>query len=352
MHLRRIHSSTLDHLNSSAAHLPLCWTSPIPLTIRQALYRPQNLSNICNREGKATLAMSNTLDVHKQLLRSSVPHLSTETYKGQAGKIAVIGGSLEYTGAPYFAAISTMRAGAELAFVYTTPEAAPAIKSYSPDLIVYPGFSFLGDDCSALNKMHAIVLGPGLGRGQDAATIVEKVVQYACECCKPLVIDADALFFLAQSAVLRKIIQDADCLICLTPNAVEMQRLQTALNVSSVDQVVSFFQGGVVIVQKGPTDHVVRRGETAAVCVEGSLKRVGGQGDFLAGVCALFCSWVARKGGSEADLASAAVCACIVTRCAANKAFIRFGRGLIASDICAFLAEQVDALFEKKILTE
>lgn len=32
-----------------------------------------------------------------------------ESYKGQSGKVGVMGGCMEYTGAPYFAAMSAMR---------------------------------------------------------------------------------------------------------------------------------------------------------------------------------------------------------------------------------------------------
>ncbi|KAK6038786.1 hypothetical protein COOONC_23709, partial [Cooperia oncophora] len=60
-------------------------------------------------------------------------------FKGKCGKIAVIGGSIEYTGAPFFAAISALRLGADLVHVICAPEAAPVIKTFSPELIVHPG---------------------------------------------------------------------------------------------------------------------------------------------------------------------------------------------------------------------
>lgn len=34
---------------------------------------------------------------------------AAERYKGQAGKIATVGGCREYTGAPYFASISALK---------------------------------------------------------------------------------------------------------------------------------------------------------------------------------------------------------------------------------------------------
>ncbi len=103
--------------------------------------------------------------------------------------MAVIGGSLEYTGAPYFAAMSALRAGADLAFVVCESAAAAPIKSYSPDLIVLP---LLRSRCAIrratlrsesvpswteadahhiaesidarLARIDALIVGPGLGR--------------------------------------------------------------------------------------------------------------------------------------------------------------------------------------------
>lgn len=69
--------------------------------------------------------------IHAKLMRSVL----LITLKG---RIAVVGGSYEYCGAPFYAAKSTLRAGADLAFVFCTQAAATPIKSYSPELIVLP----------------------------------------------------------------------------------------------------------------------------------------------------------------------------------------------------------------------
>lgn len=73
-----------------------------------------------------------------QLVKLIVPPLSSSKHKGQAGRIGIIGGSLEYTGAPYFAAISALRVGADLVHVFCHRDAANVIKSYSPEMIVHP----------------------------------------------------------------------------------------------------------------------------------------------------------------------------------------------------------------------
>lgn len=106
----------------------------------------------------------------RQLVCSVIPSLSESSHKGQSGRIGVIGGSREYTGAPYFSAISSLKTGADLSYVFCTNDAATVIKSYSPELIVYPVLDSrdgLEEIISHLPRLHALVIGPGLGRNDD-----------------------------------------------------------------------------------------------------------------------------------------------------------------------------------------
>jgi ATP-dependent NAD(P)H-hydrate dehydratase len=64
--------------------------------------------------------------------------LSSTSYKGSSGRVGVLGGSARYTGAPYYAAMASLKVGADLAFVFCAQEAAIPIKSYSPELMVAP----------------------------------------------------------------------------------------------------------------------------------------------------------------------------------------------------------------------
>lgn len=49
-----------------------------------------------------------------------IPPLTFDSHKGQAGRIGIVGGSKNYTGAPYFAAISALKIGCDLAHVFCT----------------------------------------------------------------------------------------------------------------------------------------------------------------------------------------------------------------------------------------
>ena len=73
-----------------------------------------------------------------QKVKSIVPRLTQQLHKGECGRIAVFGGCVLYTGAPYFAAIAALKAGADLVHVFCEKGAGTVIKSYSPELIVHP----------------------------------------------------------------------------------------------------------------------------------------------------------------------------------------------------------------------
>ena len=60
-------------------------------------------------------------------VRRIVPALEGDRAKGQAGKIGVIGGCREYTGAPYFAAISALKV--PILMLSTVRHPTPSIRS-------------------------------------------------------------------------------------------------------------------------------------------------------------------------------------------------------------------------------
>jgi hypothetical protein len=115
-------------------------------------------------------------DVGRFLLRIA-PRLDGRAHKGQAGRVGVLGGSKDYTGAPYYAGQAALTVGADLLYLFTAEEACGAIKSYSPELMVTSVYSArwpeglqAGEDAmveavvAQLPRLHSLVVGPGLGR--------------------------------------------------------------------------------------------------------------------------------------------------------------------------------------------
>ena len=77
----------------------------------------------------------------KEVAKLVVPPLSNSLHKGQMGRIGILGGSEEYTGAPFYAAKSSLMLGADLSFIFCAEAATIPIKSYSPEVMVVPFYT-------------------------------------------------------------------------------------------------------------------------------------------------------------------------------------------------------------------
>jgi ATP-dependent NAD(P)H-hydrate dehydratase len=187
-------------------------------------------------------------------LRKIIPPLDGSLHKGQSGRVGIMGGAQEYaltffltseyperetssyTGAPFFAAISALRMGADLSHIICAPSAANAIKSYAPDLIVHPvlhhpSSESFSPEClkselsSLLSRLHVLVIGPGLGREDYMISHAKMALNLAKENGMYIVLDADALWMLGQDLGILKGYRRA----VITPNVMEFKRLSEAV---------------------------------------------------------------------------------------------------------------------------
>ncbi|XP_076933532.1 ATP-dependent (S)-NAD(P)H-hydrate dehydratase-like isoform X2 [Bidens hawaiensis] len=300
------------------------------------------------------------------ILRSISPTLDSTKHKGQAGKIAVVGGCREYTGAPYFSAISALKIGADLSHVICTKDAAPVIKSYSPELIVHPlledTYSVKEEDRKSaatlvlaevdkwLERFDCLVIGPGLGRDPFLLDCVSDIMKHARRSNVPMVIDGDGLFLVTNRL-------DLVCgypLAVLTPNVNEYKRLvQKVLNCDVNDQdgahqLLSLASsiGGVTILRKGQSDYISDGKEVKSVSIFGSPRRCGGQGDILSGSVAVFLAWARKLDGKDGPAMNPTVLGCIagsaLMRKAASLAFEDKKRSTLTTDIIEYLGRSLE----------
>ncbi|CAH3127290.1 unnamed protein product [Porites lobata] len=300
-----------------------------------------------------------------ELVRETIPALTECAHKGQMGRIGVIGGCQEYTGAPYFAAISALKAGADLSHVFCTSDASVVIKSYSPELIVHP----LLDKKTAvkevkdwLSRLHCLVIGPGMGRNPTIIENVKGVLELAKEQNKLLVIDADGLFMVTSYPEIVKNYTKA----ILTPNAMEFSRLYNTMfgrepdpsidSSSHVTQLCREF-GGVTICRKGQEDILADGKDVVHCTTEGSNRRCGGQGDLLSGSMGVFFHWAdttfKKKTKEERACAYgrtlvAAYGACALTRTCNRLAFAKYKRNMTTTDMIAEIHDAFQLLFPEK----
>ncbi|XP_061347890.1 ATP-dependent (S)-NAD(P)H-hydrate dehydratase-like isoform X1 [Gastrolobium bilobum] len=307
----------------------------------------------------------------ESIIRAITPALDPRRHKGQAGKIAVIGGCREYTGAPYFAAISALKIGADLSHVFCTKDAAPVIKSYSPELIVHPvleesygvreedkkiiSSKVLAEVDKWIGRFDCLVIGPGLGRDPFLLDCVSEIMKHARQSSIPIVIDGDGLFLVTDHLDL----VSGYALAVLTPNVNEYKRLvQKVLNseandVDATQQVLSLAKqiGGVTILRKGKSDLISDGDTVKSVSIYGSPRRCGGQGDILSGSVAVFLSWARQHvastdPNSNLSCKNPAVLGCIagsaMMRKAASLAFSHKKRSTVTGDIIECLGKSLE----------
>ncbi len=118
----------------------------------------------------------------------------------------MVGGSQEYTGAPYYAAASALRSGSDLAHIFCPLEALIPIKCYSPELIVHPNTTPIKEWLLVANTF---VVGPGMGRSDDANKILCSLLEAFSlyDGNLNIVLDADALWFLQKEDSVLQLVQ-------------------------------------------------------------------------------------------------------------------------------------------------
>lgn len=301
---------------------------------------------------------------------SSQSKLASKCHKGMRGRIGIVGGGRDYVGAPCLASISAMRVGADLAYVICASTASQAIKCHSLDLVVMPMLdcpeeaTFKNELSCLLERLHAIVIGPGLGREELLQKRAKHILLEAKTRSIPLVIDADGLILVNEDISIIKGYEKA----LLTPNRIELQRMLNVLyspktfdlrDINSTELAKLVKQCSkdlnVSILAKGMTDFSSDPDgfQLATNEKSGSDRRCGGQGDILSGVAGTYSYWIEqanKAAGSEKishQMAWAGHLAAATTRRCNEIAKEKYQDGFLASDMVGSVYEAFKSLTQK-----
>lgn len=288
-----------------------------------------------------------------RLLSKTIPPNLEGTAKGDSGKIGVIGGSTEYTGAPYFSAITALKVGADLVYVISTESASPVIKSYSPDLIVYPylNVKYASKIRSLLPKMDVIVIGPGLGREDETLNLIHDIIEDCKTLKKPLIIDADGLYVVSKNS---SILKNYPCPgIIMTPNQREANKLMESVSTNSSNDWYNYWGDCVSVLVKGEKDDFLTNvpNYVWTATEGGSGRRAAGQGDILSGALGTLYNWALTtdlcKNENKTQLAQsvASYAAAKLTRLCNYKAYMEYGRSMTATDMIKMIHSSFDTIF-------
>ncbi|HZO03932.1 MAG TPA: NAD(P)H-hydrate dehydratase [Burkholderiales bacterium] len=135
-------------------------------------------------------------------------------HKGMAGSLAILGGAEGMTGAALLAGRAALKMGAGRVYVGVLEESL-SIDFATPELMLRHPDDALGQD------LDALVVGPGIGQGERAETLVGAALASDLPC----VVDADALNLISENEDLRHACARRSADTLLTPHPAEAARL-------------------------------------------------------------------------------------------------------------------------------
>jgi hydroxyethylthiazole kinase-like uncharacterized protein yjeF len=216
-----------------------------------------------------------------QELAGLLPRRSALSYKGDFGKLAIVAGSLGFTGAPILCAQAAQAMGVGLLSVVTRSDASSIVAAQAPHEAMVSGWPEKGDAPTVVTKASAIAIGPGLGVDAISVKMLRAVLARGC----PVLIDADGLNALAQNPdLLRKTMSP----VLLTPHPGEMARLiGRKFDPDERESVAREFvdKHHVTLVLKGTRTLVTAPGQPFFINITGNPGlSTGGSGDTLSGI--------------------------------------------------------------------
>jgi len=287
------------------------------------------------------------------LVKKLLPKRGITANKGSFGKVMVVAGSVNYTGAAYLACSGAIRVGAGLVTLATPEGIQPILASQLIEITHYPlkeaEYGIIAEDSAGdvlikLKDYDVLLAGCGIGQHQSVAGFVGTLIKDLETAEIKIVLDADVLNILArQKDWWQKFKMEA----IITPHPGEMSRLAGI----SVDEVQHDRIGiacriaekwNKVVVLKGAFSVVAAPGGQCLVspCANPGLASAG-TGDVLAGA-------IAGLLAQGLPLFDAAACGVYLHARAGDMVREKIGdAGMIAGDLLPLLPLAIKELREK-----
>ena len=203
-----------------------------------------------------------------------LPKLKRSRHKYSAGYTLAVAGSPSMPGAALLSCLATLTVGAGIVQLFHPPHMQEALAS-APYELIRKEFD-ISTLCEEAKRADSLLIGPGMGRDASALQTLKQVLS---KLNLPTVIDADALFLLAQNpgiALPEKTL--------LTPHKKEMERLLKAPpNFENCQDFAKKHR--VTIVLKGAPTTIFSPHTTPVIIPQGDPgMATAGSGDVLTGI--------------------------------------------------------------------
>lgn len=281
------------------------------------------------------------LRVEEGDIRRLLPVRPRTAHKYSVGKVLVVAGSRQYTGAAHLAAHAALRAGAGAVLLAVPQGIRQIMVRKTTEVIVVPaeetaeGTLAAGSLDVLLEKSSwadAVVLGPGMSRNPETDDLILRLIR---DVSRPMILDADGLTALASRP---SVVRTRSAPLVLTPHAGELARMvggETAfLESHRIDAARDAARSlKSVLVLKGAPTVTARTDGTVVVNSTGNPGMATiGAGDVLAGLI----GGLLAQGMDAFDAAFTGV---YLHGLAGDLAAARYGkRSILAADILDHLA--------------
>ncbi|WP_125709486.1 NAD(P)H-hydrate dehydratase [Lacticaseibacillus porcinae] len=216
------------------------------------------------------------------LVRQVVQPRPKHSYKGNFGRVTIIGGNAQFGGAAIMAASAAVYAGAGLVSVVTDAVNRSALHARLPEAMILENTSPKLE--SLVTSQDVLVIGPGLGDDEAALQLLKRVFT-AVQPEQTLIIDGSAITLIA-----RVHLAVPTAHLIWTPHQMEWQRLSGVRIADQSPQTNAQAAAnipGVVIVKSEATE-IFGEQEQYLNPVGTPAMATGGSGDTLTGIIAAF----------------------------------------------------------------
>lgn len=224
-----------------------------------------------------------------------IPKRPAYSNKGSFGKVLLVAGAENMSGAAYLSGLAAYRMGAGLVKIFTVESNRPILQEQLPEAVIETyrpedawerPEAFKGQIGAACDWASVIILGPGLGQAAYTRPLVQEILEHAYV---PIVIDADALNVIAANPELTQYYTEN---IIVTPHLGEMSRLTGKtigqIQESLIDTAVEYSgRYGITCVLKDAVTVVTgKEGQIYLNSSGNSAMAKAGSGDVLTGAVA------------------------------------------------------------------
>ena len=293
--------------------------------------------------------------IDEKQIRTLFPERPKDCHKGNFGYVALVGGSIEYSGAIRLAAHanSAMRSGAGVASVAAPRCICPLIAPQILEATLFPlsdrdGELLFNEEefASLCRRYDCIAFGMGVGFSEETRKAAEYLLTHFD---KTLIIDADGLN--AMSELDHELIRSSKARLVLTPHLKEFSRL-SGMSIAEAKQdpeaAAAYLaeELDAVVLLKGSTTVVAGRTDPeAGIRILASDRgcpgmATAGSGDVLSGILSAICV-------NAGDLILAAAAGAYINGAAGELARSRRSDvTMTAADTAMCVAEVIETILE------